>query len=155
MVGIRDKTTNRIHVRPVPLFLVGHHVKALDTLEIASQAANDYSQARNQLGEAFGTKKARAAIRAMERNQVDVGAMAGVSDVLQDMIGQKTNSLPQKEEADAITDSNRPIPRYNEKALCPADVCSRKVVRLLFSDIPAGLSTRIHHPRSGARHHFA
>lgn len=125
MVGIRDKTTNRIHVRPVPLFLVGHHVKALNTLEIASQAGKDYSQARNQLGEAFGTKKARAAIRAMERNQVDVGAMAGVSDVLQDMIGQKTNSLPQKEEADAITDSNRPIPRYNDKALCPADVCSQ------------------------------
>lgn len=123
VVGIRDKTTNRIHLRPAPLFLIGHHVKSLSASDAAAQAANDYAQARNQLGEAFGTKKARAAIRAMERNQVDVGAMAGVSDVLQDMIDQKTNTLPEKEEANAITDSNRPIPPHNKNALSPSEVC--------------------------------
>lgn len=122
LVGIRNKVTNQIHVRPAPLYLVGHHVKALESANTASQAVQDYAQARNQLGEAFGTKKARAAIRAMERNQVDVGAMAGVSDVLQEMIGHKTNALPQKEEAESIAHNHRPIPRYNENATSPAEV---------------------------------
>ena len=49
---------------------------------------------RNALGETFGTKKAKAAIRAMERNRVDVDAMKGVAGHLQDRIEENTGSLP-------------------------------------------------------------
>ena len=50
--------------------------------------------ARNVLGEAFGTKKAKAAIRAHERNKVDVTMMEAVADVLQDRIEEGTENLP-------------------------------------------------------------
>lgn len=49
---------------------------------------------RNTLGETFGTKKAKAAIRAHERNRVDVDAMKGVAGHLQDRIQENTSSLP-------------------------------------------------------------
>lgn len=50
--------------------------------------------ARAALGETFGTKKAKANIRAQERNKVDVSAMEGVAAHLQDRIEQSTGTLP-------------------------------------------------------------
>ena len=49
---------------------------------------------RNTLGETFGTKKAKAAIRAHERNRVDIDAMRGVAGHLQEDIQDNTGSLP-------------------------------------------------------------
>lgn len=111
-------------VRTAPLFLVSHHVKALQTLSAgAAQDKQDYIKARNQLGEAFGTKKARAAIRAAERNKVDVSALGGgVQNVLQDMIQSKTSALPQREDVEKDAGENRAIPRYNAQAASPAEV---------------------------------
>jgi DNA-directed RNA polymerase I subunit RPA49 len=53
-------------------------------------------QARNALGEAFGTKKAKAAIKAAERNRVDVGAMKDVQDFVVDSVRGGTSALPTK-----------------------------------------------------------
>ena len=111
-------------LRTAPLFLFGHHVKALQfSGATASPDRPDYTLARNQLGEAFGTKKARANIRAAERNKVDVSAMGdGVQDVLQGMIQSNTSTLPQKQEVERDANDNRPIPRYNDKASSAAEV---------------------------------
>ena len=49
---------------------------------------------RNKLGETFGTKKAKAAIRAAERNRLDVDAMSGVAEHLQERVMENTASLP-------------------------------------------------------------
>jgi DNA-directed RNA polymerase I subunit RPA49 len=124
LIGIRDKTTNKMTLRTAPLFLVSHHVKALQSSgATASSDRPDYTLAKNQLGEAFGTKKARARIRAAERNKVDVGAMGGgVQDVLQGMIQSNTSTLPQKQEAEQDANDNRPIPRHNDQASSPAEV---------------------------------
>ncbi len=51
---------------------------------------------RATLGESFGTKKAKAANRAQERNRVDIDAMKGVTDHLRDRIQENTTSLPSK-----------------------------------------------------------
>lgn len=59
-----------------------------------SQAAR--VQARNVLGEAFGTKKAKAAIRAAERNRVDVTAMKDVQDFVVESVRGGTSALPTK-----------------------------------------------------------
>ena len=130
LIGIRDKTTNKMTVRTAPLFLISHHVKALQSLSAtAAQDRQDYIKARNQLGEAFGTKKARAAIRAAERNKVDVSALGGgVQDVLQDMIQSKTSMLPQKEDAERDADENRAIPRFDPQASSPAEVGPQYIV---------------------------
>jgi DNA-directed RNA polymerase I subunit RPA49 len=42
---------------------------------------------RNDLGETFGTRKAKSQIRADERNKVDISAMASVRGTLIDSIG--------------------------------------------------------------------
>lgn len=55
---------------------------------------DDRAQLRNKLGETFGTKKAKAAIRAQERNRVDIDAMKGVTAHLQETIMENTGNLP-------------------------------------------------------------
>ena len=59
-------------------------------------SAEERIKQRNKLGETFGTKKAQSAIRAQERNRVDVDAMRGVAVHLQESIQQNTESLPTK-----------------------------------------------------------
>ena len=93
LIGIRDKTTNRLVLRRAPLYIMDQRVKALAGLGVAS-STEQYLQARNNLGETFGTKKAKAAIRAHERNRVDVSAMEGVASHLQSTIQERTTTLP-------------------------------------------------------------
>ena len=78
MVGVFDKSTNELTLRRAPLYVVRHQVKTLKSLEPIVESKHDYQHARNVLGEAFGTKKAKAAIRAAEKNKVDVAAMKDV-----------------------------------------------------------------------------
>jgi len=122
-----------MNLRAVPLFLVSHHVKALQLSGApASTHRSDYSVARNQLGEAFGTKKARAAIRAVERNKIDVGAMGdGVQNVIQNMIQSNTSLLPQKLEAEKSANTHRLIPRFNEQASSPSEVSASHLLASL------------------------
>lgn len=109
-----------------------------------SNPSEERIKLRNTLGETFGTKKAKAAIRAQERNRVDVDAMKGVAGHLQGRIEENTESLPSKgtcsqlhytscssessfsyfyfpslEEAKAIADSSRLIPPYDQGAGSP------------------------------------
>lgn len=94
------------------------------------------------LGEAFGTKKAKAAIRAAERNRVDVTAMKDVQEFVVDSVRGGTSALPTKGQwgltyvvlgiltnilysiLDAITQislSTRLIPTPNTAATTPAE----------------------------------
>ncbi|KAI0712757.1 RNA polymerase I associated factor, A49-like protein [Cerioporus squamosus] len=114
MVGVHDKRTNTTTLRPVPL-----HVLARQPIEVSTE---ERMALRNNLGEAFGTKKAKAAIRARERNKVDIDAMKDVAGHLQDTIMQNTDTLPTTEEAKATADSSRLIPPYNADAQRPQDV---------------------------------
>ncbi|THG97457.1 hypothetical protein EW145_g7611 [Phellinidium pouzarii] len=109
-------------------YLIGifaRRVKALKDLAPApSTSATERIEQRNLLGEAFGSRKAQKAIRAAERNKVDVSAMASVTGHIQDSIEANTLSLPTqgKQEAKAIADSNRNIPPYDLNATTPEDV---------------------------------
>lgn len=55
----------------------------------AADAKALWREKRNDLGEAFGTRKAKTQIKAEERNKVDVGAMQGVKGHLMESIGEK------------------------------------------------------------------
>jgi len=74
------------------------------------------------LGEAFGTKKAKAAIRAQERNKVDVSVMEAVADVIQDRIEEGTENLPTQEKLKDVVNAARLIPAYDADAQKPEDV---------------------------------
>ena len=93
-VGIHDKRTSTTTVRSVPLHILTRQVKALKNLKPMEVSSEERMKLRNNLGETFGTKKAKAAIRAQERNRVDVDAMRGVASHLQDRIQENTESLP-------------------------------------------------------------
>jgi DNA-directed RNA polymerase I subunit RPA49 len=141
MVGVFNKSTHNLTLRHAPLYVVRHQVKALKTLEPILESEHDYRRARNVLGEAFGTKKAKAAIRAAEMNKVDVAAMkdvcasasslfshsdhpSQVADTLQSTIQSKMATLPKVEETKAEADSKRPIPSFNADATSPSEVGS-------------------------------
>lgn len=72
-------------------------VKALKSLKSNEEpSALAYREARTALGETFGTKKAKAAIRAQERNKVDISAMQGVMEHVVEGIDKAAMSLPTK-----------------------------------------------------------
>ncbi|KAK0431891.1 Rpa49 subunit specific to nuclear RNA polymerase I, partial [Armillaria borealis] len=108
---------------PAPLHSLARTVKALKSVpasSIPTQLA--YREARNALGESFGTKKSQAAIRAQERNKVDISAMKGVMGYVQDAIDVGAVGLPTLQEAKEAADMSRPIPPYNATTSDPAEV---------------------------------
>ena len=93
------------------------------------------------LGKVFGTKKAKAAIHAQERNKIDVSAMEDVAGVLQDRIDEATQNLPTQgaprffsrgqclahvmglsEKLEDSANAARLIPAYNADAERPEDI---------------------------------
>ncbi|KAJ2923265.1 hypothetical protein H1R20_g13827, partial [Candolleomyces eurysporus] len=81
-----------------------------------------FREAKNALGDTFGTKKAKAAIRAQERNHVDISAMAGVMGHVMDSIQKGAQGLMTTDEAKEFADSNRLIPSFDATATEPGDV---------------------------------
>lgn len=88
--GIYDPDTNTLTLTLAPLYLMSHRAKRLKTIPLPSQAAAtdaaQYRAKRNDLGEAFGTRKAKSQIRAAERGKVNAAAMEGVRDHLMESI---------------------------------------------------------------------
>ncbi|KZV84019.1 RNA polymerase I associated factor, A49-like protein [Exidia glandulosa HHB12029] len=123
LVALYDKRTHSLRVRRAPLHVLDRRVKRLKSLATAAVTGADagFQQARVELGTAFGTKKAQAAIRAAARNKVDVGAMRGVADHLQARIEVQTKALPTKEEAVHIAEEGRLVPPFDLNATKPED----------------------------------
>jgi hypothetical protein len=76
------------------VYPISRQIKALKNFKPTEPESEEHFQARIMLGKAFGTKKAKAAIQAHERNKVDVNAMKDVAGVLQDRIDEGTENLP-------------------------------------------------------------
>ncbi|KLO18764.1 Rpa49 subunit specific to nuclear RNA polymerase I [Schizopora paradoxa] len=121
-VGVRNKRTNVVTIRPAPIQVFTRNVKALKNLTPIASSSAERIAARNALGETFGTKKAQKAIRAAERNKVDVSAMQGVTSHIQESIEAKTQSLPTQEKAKELEDESRNIPPFNAEAKTPSEV---------------------------------
>jgi DNA-directed RNA polymerase I subunit RPA49 len=86
--------SSKLILQPAPVYPISRQIKALKNFKPAEPESEEYFQARSMLGKAFGTKKAKAAIQAHERNKVDVSAMKDVAGVLQDRIDEGTENLP-------------------------------------------------------------
>ncbi|KAJ7160998.1 Rpa49 subunit specific to nuclear RNA polymerase I [Mycena filopes] len=125
VIAVHNKRTSELTVLPTPMspYILSRTVKALKSIELApAPSATEYYKARNDLGETFGTKKAKLAIRARERNRVDVGAMEGVMDFVMAGIDKAAEGLMTKEEAKDLADSNRAVPPFSATATDPADI---------------------------------
>ena len=94
LVAVHDKRTGKTIFRPAPLHFMTLQVKRLKAVQTTPITVAPNFEARNALGAAFGTKKAQAAIRARERNKIDVDAMQTVTGNLQSTIEGNTTNLP-------------------------------------------------------------
>ncbi|KAF7326675.1 Rpa49 subunit specific to nuclear RNA polymerase I [Mycena venus] len=125
VIAVHNKRTSELTVLPTTMspYILSHTVKALKSIEPApAPSALEYMKAKTALGETFGTKKAKAAIRAKERNRVDVGAMEGVMDFVMAGIDKAAGGLMTTEEAKDLADANRQVPPFSLTATDPADV---------------------------------
>ncbi|KAJ7452107.1 Rpa49 subunit specific to nuclear RNA polymerase I [Mycena galericulata] len=125
VLAVHNKRTSALTVLPTTLspHILSRTVKALKSIEpSAAPSATEYFQAKTALGETFGTKKAKAAIRARERNRVDVSAMEGVMDFVMAGIDKAAGGLMTTEEAKELADTTRQVPPFDAAASDPADV---------------------------------
>lgn len=128
MAALFDPKTKTLHVHPTtPLYLLAHRAKRMRTAPLSASAAPDANQQwkikRNDLGETFGTRKAKSQIKAEERNKVDVTAMQGVRANLIDSIGGTDGK-----EDDGVIAPPDVIPTPNLVTKIPAEVYSRQAI---------------------------
>ncbi|KAG6836960.1 hypothetical protein H0H93_000352 [Arthromyces matolae] len=123
LIAVHNKRSSTLSILPTPKspYVLTRTVKALKSLSVSAPSQHDYRQARNLLGETFGTKKAKASIRAQERNRVDVRAMEGVMNHLQEGIDKGAVNLLTTEEAKEEADKNRLVPPFDLSAVDPDD----------------------------------
>ncbi|BEJ15555.1 hypothetical protein CspHIS471_0501600 [Cutaneotrichosporon sp. HIS471] len=123
LAAVYDPATNKLHVTNTPLYLLAHRVKRLRDLGPSGTASLDtqWKAKRNDLGEVFGTRKAKTQIKAEARNKVDVNAMSGVRA---DLI----SSIAAKEAADETPAPPEVIPVPNLTTSVVADVYPRQAI---------------------------
>lgn len=95
-MAVRNKCTGTISLLPSAKspHILTRTVKALKSLpSLAAPSKLEYLDAKNTLGETFGTKKQKANIKAQQRNKIDVGAMEGVMDHLMNSIEKGAQGL--------------------------------------------------------------
>ncbi|KAH9989553.1 RNA polymerase I associated factor, A49-like protein [Russula vinacea] len=114
--------SSKLVLQPTPVYLISRQVKALKNFRPTEPDSSEQFQARSMLGKVFGTKKAKAAIDAQERNRIDVSAMEDVAGVLQDRIDEGTENLPTQEKMQDSANAARLIPTYNADAERPEDI---------------------------------
>ncbi|KAL0575093.1 DNA-directed RNA polymerase I subunit rpa49 [Marasmius crinis-equi] len=125
LLAVHDPRTSSLKIVPTQKspYILGRTVKRLKSLPTASEpSALAYREARTKLGETFGTKKAKAAIRAEERNRVDVSAMQGVMSHVMEGIQKGAEGLLTAEQAKQVEDSNRLIPPFDDNTSDPAEI---------------------------------
>ncbi|KAF8496162.1 Rpa49 subunit specific to nuclear RNA polymerase I [Russula emetica] len=121
-LALRRPGSSKLILQPTPVYVISRQIKALKNFKSTKPDSLEYSQARSTLGKVFGTKKAKAAIRAQEHNKIDVSAMEDVAGVLQDRIDEATENLPTQEKMEDSANAARLIPAYNTDAERPEDI---------------------------------
>ncbi|KAJ3320893.1 DNA-directed RNA polymerase I subunit rpa49 [Boothiomyces sp. JEL0866] len=133
-VGIVNKKSGEIELHEATSITIENVVKALKTSE--SKTIGDKNmEARNQLGQAFGTKKRRQAIKAYEMNQINVGGLADVANKINDTISEHVAKLPEKQTADELSMADRaitPSEVYNIDDILPPSLFTAIDIKALW-----------------------
>ncbi|KAJ1646369.1 DNA-directed RNA polymerase I subunit rpa49 [Coemansia asiatica] len=124
LVGVYDKATNTVTFRQAPIVEVRTVIKSLKGAKgVHDRVIGDkVVQARNELGEAFGNKKAKAQIRAEVRNKINMDAVKGDMDVIEASIGERVSSMPSNKDLADDADLSRPVPKYNAETKVPSEI---------------------------------
>ncbi|KAF9350696.1 DNA-directed RNA polymerase I subunit rpa49 [Mortierella sp. AD094] len=122
VIAIRDKQTDKVTFKDAPVIAVNRTIKSLKNAKLHASSKDQFLQAKNALGEAFGTKKIKQQIKSVERNAVNVSTLDSVASILHDSISAKTSALPSKAEIKAKADEDRPVPPYDINATKVEDI---------------------------------
>lgn len=125
IVALYDPAKKSVELYKAPM--VYGNVTSLDNRvhkgpKIRSRGVHNFVQ-RTALGEAFGTKKAKAAIHNLEKNRIDSERLHDMELDIVDNVKELTLDLPTRQE---LQDSgaDRPIPPVDELATAVEDVYS-------------------------------
>ncbi|OLL26991.1 DNA-directed RNA polymerase I subunit rpa49 [Neolecta irregularis DAH-3] len=114
-IGIFDGNTKDLKLVPTPMFVMNRTIKDLQSAH-KKPSKTSYVDQRNALGETFGTKKSRLAIKSELSNQVDSTSLSKLADTIIDNVKTATENLPSAEILKQVTDADRPIPPPNMSA---------------------------------------
>ena len=137
-VGVFDPKTGKLQVVQARKMVIRGTLKVSKKPETANgeekEDPSNYTSARSILGETFGTKKSKKAIRSRTENAITPsGGPASSSQngpleplasaVIQSMVAT-TSTMASREDLQAIADENKPRPKPNLAADTPAEVYS-------------------------------
>lgn len=127
MLGVYDPEKQAVTLRAVPVFTLGRSVKALAQLsataiERGTGDTLNYTQARRNLGEAFGNKRQKQTARNLDRMKVRTDNMDHVLADVATGIDASVSALPSDAELNAALNASRALPEANVNAEDPADV---------------------------------
>ncbi|SGZ57022.1 CIC11C00000004964 [Sungouiella intermedia] len=89
--------------------------------KVKSRGLHNFVQ-RTALGEAFGTKKAKAAIVNLEKNRIDADKLQDMELDIVDNVKELTLDLPTRQQLQDAGSVDRPVPPVNENATNVEDV---------------------------------
>lgn len=125
MLAVYNKQTKSAQLVPAPVHIIAPTLKRLKHLNTVPTPDEAESRAvqRNVLGTAFGTKKAKANIRAAERARIDVSAadLQAYQPELQASLDDVLANLPTSADLEQMTASASLIPKPNLNAASPAE----------------------------------
>ncbi|KAJ2626222.1 DNA-directed RNA polymerase I subunit rpa49 [Coemansia sp. RSA 1290] len=124
LLGVYDPQTNSVTFRQAPLVRIDTTIKALKgSRGVSDRDISDrIMQAHTELGEAFGSKKRKAQIRADERNRINMEGVKNDMKMIGASIESRASSMPSKQELTDAQNSARPVPRYNPDTKVPAEI---------------------------------
>ncbi|KAI1811136.1 RNA polymerase I associated factor, A49-like protein [Poronia punctata] len=123
-VGVFDPATGKVSVIEARKMAVRGTVRSQLPAEDEEQkraGARSMMQLRNELGHAFGTKKAKKALAAITENAIAGGEdkptkLAASSQAMMESIKEITDTMASKEQLQAAADAAKPVPPGNLNA---------------------------------------
>lgn len=113
LIGIYNKDDNSVLLRNAPFYNVTRKIKSVEAISVPKSNLEKNISARNELGQAFGTKKIKQKIRNFEKNRVDIQSLSNVVSHIHNTIEEKSSIIPSKDELEKAQEEDRLIPPYN------------------------------------------
>ncbi|RWA10798.1 hypothetical protein EKO27_g4312 [Xylaria grammica] len=123
-IGVFDPTTGELSVVEARKMAVRGVVRSQQPKEEDMQsrtASKNMMELRNDLGQAFGTKKAKKALAAITENAIvdndpKSTTLGASSQAMMSAIGEVTHTMASKEDLQAVADAAKPVPPGNFEA---------------------------------------
>lgn len=113
-IGVYDRKEKTVRLVDASMLGLEAQVIALENEQLPQSNRQFTMAARNLLGETFGTKKVKQAIRAMERDKVDASVLNPIAGLIEDQLIEKAEEMSVEENIE--TSSDRAIPPFDMNA---------------------------------------